>query len=183
VVCRLASLEDRNFRVYWSINAAFFVGQGLIQIGAQWLMIGLTDSRSAIGALGAVQGGCTILLSPLGGILSDRVPKRNLLIWMRIGLSALMAIMTVLLVTKNVQVWHLFGSVALLGAVLALSQSATQTYVLDIVGRDPDHPSEDCLLLRSARKASTLRPGVAICSARYFSREDPSKEHLPRPNA
>lgn len=132
----LASLADRNFRVYWSINAAFFVGQGLIQIGAQWLMIGLTDSRSAIGALGAIQGGCTILLSPLGGVLSDRVPKRSLLIWIRLGLSALMAIMTALIVTKNVQVWHLFGSVALLGTFLALSQSATQTYVLDIVGKD-----------------------------------------------
>ena len=26
----LASLEDGNFRVYWFIKAAFFVGQGLI---------------------------------------------------------------------------------------------------------------------------------------------------------
>ena len=72
-------------------------------------MIGLTDSRSAIGALGAIQGGCTILLSPVGGVLSYRVPKRSLLIWIRLGLSALMAIMTALIVTKNVQVWHLFG--------------------------------------------------------------------------
>lgn len=130
----LASFEEPHFRLYWFNSAFFFIGQGLIQIGAQWLMLTLTDSRSMLGALSAVQGVVVIGLSPVGGVVCDRLNRRDILIVVRVGFALLMGAMGVLVATGNVQVWHLFLSVGLAGLLLAFSQAATQTYIRDIVG-------------------------------------------------
>ena len=132
----LESFENPHFRVYWFTNALFFIGQGLVLIGAQWLMLSLTDSRSVLGALGAIQGGVLLFLAPLGGVLADRLSRRNILIVARAGFAVLMGIMGLLVVTDSVEIWHLLVSVALSGMFLGFSQSATQTYVFDLVGKE-----------------------------------------------
>lgn len=132
----LSSFRDAHFRTYWANNALFFVGQGLVQIGAQWLMLTLTDSRGALGALGAIQGLTMVTLTPLGGVLCDRVNRRDLLIFIRVTFALLMGVMAALVATGRVEVWHLFISVGLSGMLMAFSQAATQTYVYDIVGKE-----------------------------------------------
>lgn len=130
------SLRDGRFRTYWASNALFFVGQGLVLLGSQWLMLTLTNSRALLGALGAIQAGTILLLSPVGGVLADRLPRRNLLIVGRAGFTALMTLMGWLVVTGQVEIWHILLSQAVGGVFIAISQPATQTYVYDLVGRE-----------------------------------------------
>lgn len=132
----LVSLQDPHYRLYWVTNALFFIGQGLILMGAQWLMLDLTDSRSLLGAVGALQGLVVVLLSPLGGVLADRLPRRNILIVARALFALVSLAMAALVVTDSVRIWHVLTGVMLGGAILAFSQAATQTYVFDLVGRE-----------------------------------------------
>ena len=132
----MLSFEDPRFRLYWANNALFFVGQGLVQIGDRRLMLSLTDSRGAQGALGAIQGLTMVALSPIGGVLCDRVNRRDLMIVIRVLFALLMGVMAALVATHHIQVWHLFVSVGISGILMALSQAATQTYVFDIVGKE-----------------------------------------------
>lgn len=132
----LASLHDPHYRLYWFSNALFFVGQGLILMGAQWLMLDLTSSRATLGLVGALQGAVLLLLSPLGGVLADRYPKRTILILARIVSAALFIAMGLLVLTGAVQIWHVLLSVVIAGGILAFTQATSQTYVFDLVGRE-----------------------------------------------
>lgn len=132
----LTSLDDRNFRLYWLTNALFFMGQGLVLMGAQWLMLSLTDSRTLLGLIGTIQGLSVLLFSPLGGVIADRLPRRNVLIAARLLSAGIMLGMVALILLGDVQVWHVLLSVGAAGIVLAFSQATTQTYVFDIVGRE-----------------------------------------------
>jgi MFS family permease len=130
------SLRDRHFRTYWLSNSLFFIGQGLVLLGAQWLMLTLTDSRTLLGAIAAVQGGVVFLLSPVAGVMADRLARRNLLVWGRLGFTMVMVVMGLLVVTDAVRWWHLLLASGISSIFLALSQPATQTYVYDLVGRE-----------------------------------------------
>jgi len=130
------SLRDPHFRTYWTSNALFFIGQGLVLLGAQWLMLTLTDSRLLLGAIGGIQGGVVFLLSPVAGVMADRMARRNLLIWGRLGFTVVLVVIGLLVVTDAVRWWHLLLASGVSSIFLALSQPATQTYVYDLVGRE-----------------------------------------------
>jgi MFS family permease len=130
------SLQNPHFRVYWFTNALFFIGQGLVLLGAQWLMLSLTDSRSLLGALGAIQGAVILFLSPFGGVMADRLPRRNILIAARATFAVLMTTLGLLVITDAIEIWHLLLSVAASGLIMAFSQAATQSYVFDLVGKE-----------------------------------------------
>ena len=127
-------LRDRNFRIYWISNGVFFIGQGLVLLGAQWLMLTLTDSRVTLGLIGAIQATVVITLSPLAGVMADRMARRSLLIFSRVGFALVMAVMGTLVFAGEAEVWHILVSVAVSGCFFAISQPATQTYVFDLVG-------------------------------------------------
>ena len=128
------AFRDRNFSRYWISNALFFLGQGLVLLGAQWLLTGLTDSRAVIGLMGAVHAVVVIVLSPVAGVISDRMARRDLLIAGRVGLAAVAVGMGVIVILGQAQVWIVLVAIGLEAAFLGLSQPATQSYVYDLVG-------------------------------------------------
>lgn len=128
------AFRDRNFSRYWVSNALFFLGQGLVLLGAQWLLVNLTDSRAVLGLMGAVHAIVVIVLSPVAGVISDRTARRDLLIAGRVGLAAVAVGMGVIVITGQAQVWIVLVAVGLEAAFLGLSQPATQSYVYDLVG-------------------------------------------------
>ncbi len=129
-------LRDRNFRLYWSTNALFFLGSQMQVATRQWLVLELTSSRSILGLTGFLQGIMVLCLSPAGGVMADRLSKRNILIVGRGALFVISVVMTILVLSDYVQIPHLLAAALVAGAVLAFVQPATQSYVYDLVGRD-----------------------------------------------
>ena len=128
------SFRDRDFARYFWSNALFFLGQGLMLMGAQWLLTELTDSRAVIGLMGAIHAVVVITLSPYGGVIADRAARRDLLIAGRVGLAVVAIAMGLIILGGGVQVWIVLVAVGFEAAFLALSQPATQSYVYDLVG-------------------------------------------------
>ncbi len=128
------SFRDSSFARYFWSNALFFLGQGLILQGAQWLLTDLTDSRVVIGLMGGIHAVVVIVLSPYAGVISDRTARRDLLIFGRFGLAAVAVSMGVLVLLGEAQVWIVLVAVGFEAGFLALSQPATQSYVYDLVG-------------------------------------------------
>ncbi len=128
------SFRDSSFARYFWSNALFFLGQGLILQGAQWLLTDLTDSRAVLGLMGGIHAGIVIVLSPYAGVIADRTARRDLLIVGRVGLAAVAVAMGVIVIMGAAQVWIVLVAVGFEAAFLALSQPATQSYVYDLVG-------------------------------------------------
>ena len=128
------AFRDVYFSLYWVSNALFFVGQGLVLLGAQWLMLSLTDSRAVLGAMGAIQAVVVITLSPAAGVLADRLARRDLLIVGRIGFAVVTGGMGLIVLGGAATVPLVLVSVGISSVFLAISQPASQSYVFDLVG-------------------------------------------------
>ena len=131
-----ASLEVRNYRIYATGGLFSNVGTWLQSTAQAWLVLELTGSGAALGLTIALQLLPSLLLSPLAGVLADRVPKRTLLRWLQVGMALPSALLGVLAIVGVVQVWHVYVLTTLFGAARALEAPARQSFVAEMVGQD-----------------------------------------------
>ncbi|MFH1084519.1 MAG: MFS transporter, partial [Chloroflexota bacterium] len=104
------SLRNRNFRWLWLGSLA---SSGTFQLGtvAQgWLVYELTGSAFALGWVGAGWSISSLVLSLYGGAISDRVEKRDLLLWTRGAMILNSLAIAALISSGAIQVWHLAAS-------------------------------------------------------------------------
>src|SRR6059058_68996 len=74
------SLSVRNFRLFFVGQLISQAGTWLTTIALTLLVLHLTKSGLAIGALLACQFGPVLLLGAYGGVVADRADKRRLLL-------------------------------------------------------------------------------------------------------
>src|SRR6266540_1145940 len=74
-----ASLRVRNFRLFFGGQLISQVGNWLTLIAQTLLVLKLTDSGYALGALAAAQFGPVLLIGAFAGLVADRSDKRRLL--------------------------------------------------------------------------------------------------------
>jgi MFS family permease len=73
------SLRNRNFRLFFFGQLVSNTGNWLTNVALTLLILHLTNSGIAVGALTAAQFGPILLLSPWAGAIADRSDKRKLL--------------------------------------------------------------------------------------------------------
>lgn len=102
----------------------------------QWLVTSLTDSRTILGSVSFIMGGVVFVTSPWAGVAADRLARRNLLLFGRLGLAIVVSAIGLLVAADRIEIWHILVGTAVSALLTAFMQPATQTYVLDIVGRE-----------------------------------------------
>ena len=128
------ALRHRPFRIYW-IGQWLSVNGTWMQTTAQaWLVYRLTDSPLVLGILSAVRFGPALVGSPLAGVLSDRLPRRLVVLTTQ-SLSLVQAtLMAALTLSGAVRVWQVLLLAFFQGIVDTLDNPARQTLQVDIVG-------------------------------------------------
>ena len=76
---RLAALRHRDFRLFWGGQLVSLIGTWMQSVGQAWLVLELTGSPFQLGLVTALQFAPILFLSPVGGALSDRFPKRRII--------------------------------------------------------------------------------------------------------
>src|SRR5207244_2169521 len=69
-----------------------------------------------------------------GGVLADRYPKRQLLLFTQATSAVFAAALGLLDVTGAVQPWHIYALAFLLGAAAAVDTPTRQAFVVELVG-------------------------------------------------
>lgn len=130
------SLGIRNYRLY-------FTGQGISQAGTwvqtiaqTWLIYQLTGSGTYTGLLTAVQFLPILLLGPVGGLVTDRLPKRPVLYITQAGFMVLSVIMAGLVLSHTIQPWMVFVVAAVSGIIKVIDNPTRQTFIMEMVGRE-----------------------------------------------
>src|SRR5262250_2544965 len=77
---RLGALRHRDFRLFWVGQLVSQIGTWMQSVGQAWLVLELTRSPFQLGLVTALQFTPVLLLSPVGGALSDRFAKRRVLL-------------------------------------------------------------------------------------------------------
>ncbi len=131
-----ASLEHRNFRLFWFGQLVSLVGTWLQQVALSWYVLTLTDSAFMLGAVSAIGSLPVLVLSLPGGVVADRVPKRGLLIVTQ-GAAMLMAFLLAALVHfQVVRLWQIIAIAAVSGSAFAFDAPARQSYQAELVPRE-----------------------------------------------
>ncbi len=155
-----AALSVPNYRRYYRGQAISLVGTWMQMTAQAWLVLSLTHSSTALGAVIALQTVPVLLLAPYGGVLADRMNKRRVMIALQTAMGVQALALGLLTVTGLVRVWEIGLLAVILGLNNAFENPARQSFMLEMVG--PDHlrnaVSLNSVLVNVAR---TVGPAVA----------------------
>jgi MFS family permease len=161
-----ASLAVPNYRRYYFGQAISLIGTWMQMTAQAWLVLSLTHSATALGAIIALQTLPVLLLSPYGGLVADRVNKRRVMIALQTAMGIQALILGLLTVTGAVRVWEIGVLAVVLGLNNAFENPARQSFMLELVG--PDHlrnaVSLNSVLFNVARAVGPAVAGLLIAT-------------------
>ena len=155
-----ASLSVPNYRRYYSGQAVSLIGTWMQMTAQAWLVLSLTHSATALGAIIALQTLPVLLLTPYGGVVADRRNKRRVMIALQSAMAIQALVLGLLTVTGAVQVWEIGLLAVLLGVNNAFENPSRQSFMIEMVGADHlrNAVSLNSVLVNVAR---TVGPAVA----------------------
>jgi len=131
----ISPLRLPQFRWLLSSNIAFFFAMGSQGVVRAWLAFDLTKSELALGYVTLAMAFPLFFIGPMGGVVSDRTDRRNLIMLGQAVILLSELIITILLISKKLQFWHLVSASALMGCVFPFIMPARTAIVVNIVGK------------------------------------------------
>jgi MFS family permease len=156
----LGAFRHRDFRLFWSGQLVSLIGTWMQSVGQSWLVLELTGSPFFLGLVNALQFTPILLLSPIGGTLSDRLGKRRILLVTQAAMMVQAFVLAALVRSGHVRYWHVAVLAVLYGLGRAADIPARQSFLADLVGR-PDLPNAVALNSVVFNGARIVGPGVA----------------------
>lgn len=154
-----SSLRHRNFQLFVFGQLISSVGTWMQIIAQGWLVYELSQSELALGIVGFAAAIPALVITPWGGVVVDRVPKRKLLVFTQSAAMLLAFILAALTFAGVVQVWHVVALAVGLGVVNAFDGPARQAFVVEMVGRD-DLPNAIALNSMTFNGARIFGPAI-----------------------
>lgn len=130
VIC---SLRTPDFRFFWCGNFLSNIGTWMQNIALSWLVLQLTNSSYWLGIVGFVAAIPYLLFTLFGGVIADRMNKRNLLITTQSAMALLAFVMAALAYTKVITIRQVAALSFLNGLAMALNAPSYQAMVPRLV--------------------------------------------------
>jgi MFS family permease len=129
----LQPLRERDFALLWTGMTVSLLGDGIFIVAEAWQVYDIHNDPVALSVVGlAWTGGMTAFLLT-GGIISDRVERRRVLIAADIGRAVVVALTGVLSLAGVLQIWHLVVLALLYGVGEAFFGPAFGALIPEIV--------------------------------------------------
>jgi len=160
------ALQHRNFRLYFTGQIISVAGTWMQVVAQAWLVYQLTHSELMLGVVGFAAAIPSLLISPWGGVVVDRVNKRNLLVVTQASSMVLAFILAALTFTGLIQVWHVVLLAGLTGIINAFDGPARQAFVVEMVGREdlPNAIAVNSMMFNGARIIGPALGGVLLAT-------------------
>jgi MFS family permease len=162
-----ASLRHRNFRLYYASHGVAFAGRWMQQIAAYWLVLTLTGSPVAVGALALVQLLPVTLFGLAAGSVVDRFDVRRTIVVCEAIMAVIAGLLAALTLGGVVTVEMVYALVGAQGLAAVVGNPARHALVYRIVGPD-DLPNAVALssgLGTTARIAGPALGGLVVALA------------------
>ncbi len=159
-----SSLRIRNYRLFAAGQIVSNTGTWMQRVAQDWLVLNLSHGNgSALGIAAGLQF-LPMLLSPWGGAIADRYPKRRVLLITQTLMGGLALILGTLALTGTVRLWHVYLLAFALGLVTMVDNPTRQTFVTEMVGqRDMSNAiALNSAIFNLARIAGPAVAGVVI---------------------
>jgi len=131
-----AALEDPTYRILWLGGLVSFLAVQMEFISRGWLAYELTGSNGGLGAVFLGFGIPMLLLTPWGGVVADRLPKRTVLIACQLALGLSSAGIALAVAFDVIEYWMLIAGAVLQGAGFSFLGPARMAFTGALVGQD-----------------------------------------------
>lgn len=131
-----ASLRLPGYRVLWFAVLLNFAALWSSIVSRGFITFELTDSAAALGAMFFGFGLPMLILTPIGGVIADRWPRKTVTVISQWSFAVTNTVLAVLILADAVEVWMLFVAAIAEGAGVALGIPARQALIGDLVDDD-----------------------------------------------
>src|ERR1700689_3205449 len=150
----------RDFRLMWIGACTSSIGTWMQIVAQGWLIYRLSHSAFLL-ALDQFLGGIPIFLfSLLGGVVADRVERRKILLASQYVQMTTAGLLTILVATCHVHVWHILCLSFISGSAQAFGGPAYQALIPTLVDKE-DMPNAIALNSIQFNLAVTVGPALA----------------------
>ena len=111
------------------------IGTWIQTVAQSWLIFQLTNSAFLLGVVGFLNSIPLLLFSLFGGVMADRMNKRNILIFTQTAFMLLAFLLAFLTHTKLITPAQIMGIAVLNGVVMAFDAPSRQSMVVELVGK------------------------------------------------
>lgn len=129
----LSPLRHRDFRLLWGGMCVSLIGDGIFLVAIAWQAFALSNAPTALSLVGISMTVPTIGFLLLGGVISDRVDRRKVMLAADVLRGVALAVVAVLSITGALELWHLIVLVAFYGAGAAFFGPAFDAIVPDVL--------------------------------------------------
>jgi predicted MFS family arabinose efflux permease len=154
----LAPLRVRDFRLLFSGQMASTIGDMFYAVALPWLMLSSGRSPQELGLVLAAYGVPRVGTLLLGGLLSDRLRPRRVMLLADLMRALLVGALVILAASGHTAVWQLAAVSAPLGAFTGLFLPAYYAMLPEVL-------SEDELPTGNALNGSSFQLAVPVGSA------------------
>lgn len=130
------SFDIRNFRLFFGGQLISQIGNWLTLVAQTLLVLKLTDSGYALGALAAAQFGPVLLIGAFAGLVADRSDKRRLLIVVQVLAMVQSFALAVLGFMDQPPLGAIYALAVVSGLATAFDNPARRSFVVEMVPED-----------------------------------------------
>ena len=130
------ALTHKNYRYFWMGQCVSLVGTWTQNIGQSWLVLSLTGSPLKLGLIGAMQFLPVTFFSLFAGVITDKFPKRKILILTQTISMILAFTLSALVFTHTVKYEYIIILALCLGFCNTLDMPTRQAFNVEIVGKE-----------------------------------------------
>jgi MFS family permease len=161
-----ASLENRNYRWYFSGQSLSMVGTWMQMTTQSWLVLTLTNSGVQLGLVIALQTLPILVLGPVGGTIADRFGKYRILFVTQALAGVQALVLGGLELSGHLQLWELYILAVSLGLINMVDNPTRQTFIVEMVGREqlPNAVTLNSVMVNVARAVGPAVAGVLIAA-------------------
>ena len=129
----LAPLAFRDFRLLWTGMTLSLLGDGVLLVALAWQAYELSNTPAAMSLVGAALTIPQLVLVLFGGVISDRVERRRLMLGADLVRGASLAVLAWLSISGELMLWHLVVFAAVYGSASAFFMPAFDALVPSLV--------------------------------------------------
>ena len=158
--------RHHNYRLYFGGQLISVTGSWVQNTAQAWLIVELTHSPLALGALVLFQYLPYSALGLLGGPVVDRFSKRGTIVLTQSAFMLSAAVLAVLAFAHAATVWEVYALAVFSGTVQVVDTPARQAFVFEMVGRRelPNAVALNSSMFNAARAVGPALAGTLIAA-------------------
>jgi MFS family permease len=129
----LSPLRHRDFRLLWAGMCVSLIGDGVFMVAMVWQVYALSNAPTALAVVGIAMTVPMLALLLVGGVLSDRLDRRRMMIAADVTRALAVGAIAALSLTGALELWHVVALVAVYAAGNAFFGPAFDAVVPDLI--------------------------------------------------